>query len=143
MPTYEASISIAAEPAAVWRVLSDVAAWPAWLPTVDAVQPLDDAAVRPGARFAVRQPKLRPATWTVTQLDPAGRFEWVARSPGLRMTGDHVVTPESPGGARVVLRFGFSGLLGGLVGKLYGPLVRDYIAQEAQALKRKLESRGN
>jgi hypothetical protein len=141
MPTYETSISIAAEPAAVWGVLSDVAAWPAWLPTVDAVQPLDDAAVRPGARFAVRQPKLRPATWTVTQLDPAGRFEWVARSPGLRMTGDHVVTPESPGGARVVLRFGFSGLLGGLVGKVYGPLVRDYIAQEARALKRKLEAR--
>jgi uncharacterized membrane protein len=141
MPTYETSISIAAEPAAVWGVLSDVAAWPAWLPTVDAVQPLDDAALRPGARFAVRQPKLRPATWTVTQLDPAGRFEWVARSPGLRMTGDHVVTPEPSTGARVVLRFGFSGLLGGLVGKVYGPLVRDYIAQEAQALKRKLEAR--
>jgi hypothetical protein len=77
----------------------------------------------------------------VTQLDPSGRFEWIARSPGLRMTGDHVVTPESPTGARVVLRFGFSGLLGGLVGKVYGPLVRDYIAQEAHALKRKLEAR--
>jgi len=139
MTSFDASISIHAPEEAVWRLLSDVAAWPAWLPTVTHVEPLDSVALVPGARFAVRQPRLRPAVWVVTQVGP-GHFEWVSRSPGLRMVAQHTVLAQASGGSRLELRFSFAGLLGGLAGRLFGPLTRRYVAAEAAALKRASEA---
>jgi uncharacterized protein YndB with AHSA1/START domain len=139
MPTYEASISIAAPRETVWRPLADVAAWPDWLPTVTSVRALDAAQLELGARFLVKQPKLQPATWVVTVLEPPRRFVWAAHSPGLRMTADHVVD-ESLSGATVSLRFSFGGFLGGLIGRLFRATTEAYLAQEAAALKRKAET---
>jgi carbon monoxide dehydrogenase subunit G len=141
MVTYEASISIAAPRAAVWKSLADVAAWPDWLPTVESVRTLDAAHLELGARFVVKQPKLQPATWVVTVLEPPHRFVWAARSPGLRMTADHVVD-ESASGAAVSLRFSFGGFLGGLIGRVFRATTEAYLAQEAAALKHKAEASG-
>jgi len=91
MPTYESSTTVSATPEAVWRVLSDVAAWPEWLPTVSRVEPLDQGALRLGARFIVHQRKLRPVTWTVWHLVSLKSFTWVSRSPGMEMLAEHTV----------------------------------------------------
>jgi ribosome-associated toxin RatA of RatAB toxin-antitoxin module len=140
MPAYESSASVRATPETVWRILSDVAAWPEWLPTVSRVDPLDQRALRLGARFIVHQPRLRPATWTVSQLEPPRSFVWISRSPGLEMVAEHTITVETPGHSSVVLRFSFHGLLGALVGRLYRTLVQDYLAQEAASLKTQAEA---
>ena len=140
MPSYEASISIAAPGEAVWRVLADVAAWPEWLPTVESVQPLDGKPLSAGFKYVVRQPKLRPATWVVTELAPPRRFVWQARSPGLSMVAEHTVTESPAGASNVQLRFSFSGLLGPLIGRLFRSVTERYLAQEAAALKRKVEA---
>jgi uncharacterized protein YndB with AHSA1/START domain len=142
MPTFETSISIAAPREAVWRVIAGVAAWPEWLPTVTHLESLDGSSLVVGRRYLVRQPRLQPATWRVTELEPPRHFTWQARSPGLEMRADHIVDEDSPGESRVVLRFSFAGLLGGLVGRLYGPITERYIAMEAAALKQKLEASG-
>lgn len=139
VPTFESSIVIAAEAGAVGSVLSDVANWPNWLPTVTKVESLDGAAVAPGARFVVYQPRLRPATWKVTRLEAPREFVWEARSPGLHMLAEHAVTPQPPDASAVLLRFSFGGLLGGLMGRLFGSTVRDYLAREAAALKTRVE----
>jgi uncharacterized membrane protein len=139
MPTYETSVSIAAPRENIWRVLSDVAAWPEWLPTVAKVDSLDQKALRLGARFVVHQPKLRPATWTVSELEHPKRFVWVARSPGMLMTAEHTITEKSPAESTVLLRFSFSGLLGGIGGRLFGSVTENYLAQEAASLKSKVE----
>jgi len=139
MRTYESSVVIAADASAVWSVLSDVANWPHWLPTVTKVVPLDGAALAAGSRFVVYQPKLRPATWKVTRLEAPRRFVWEARSPGLHMIAEHAVTPQPPASSAVVLRFSFGGLLGGLVGKLFRSTTERYLEQEAAALKMKAE----
>jgi uncharacterized membrane protein len=140
MLTYESSTSIDASVEAVWRVLSDVSQWPMWLPTVSRVEPLDGNSLRLGARFVVHQPKLRPATWTVSELDEPRRFVWVARSPGVRMVAEHAVTPDSPATSRVVLRFSFGGLLGGIIGKSFSTIAQNYLAQEAASLKQRVET---
>jgi len=140
MKTYETSISIAAPREAVWRVLSDVATWPKWLPTVASVESLDGNPLVLGHRYRVRQPKLQPVTWTVTELDPDRRFSWQARTPGLQMVADHVVSGDSSGRSDVVLRFSFGGLLGPLVGAVYGSITRRYVETEAATLKQKLET---
>ena len=138
MPSYHASISIAAPVEPVWRVLAAVVAWPEWLPTVTSVQPLDGNALKVGFRYVVRQPKLRPATWVVTELEPL-KFVWQARSPGLLMIAEHTVEEKSAGTSQVTLRFSFNGLLGVPVGKLFRSITESYLAQEAASLKSKVE----
>lgn len=140
MPTYEASISIAAPHEAVWRALSDVTSWPQWLPTVTSVQALDGAALKLGHRYLVHQPKLRPATWVVVELDQSGRFVWHARSPGVLMVAEHTVRETGHGTSAAVLRFSFSGLLGGLIGRLFRSITESYLATEAASLKRRAEA---
>ncbi|KRE97817.1 hypothetical protein ASG87_14930 [Frateuria sp. Soil773] len=124
----------------MWSLLSDVSAWAEWLPAVTSVDALDGPVLRPGARFVVRQPGLRPATWVVTTLDPPRRFVWEARSTGMRMVAEHEIDVVSSTQSRVLLQFRFSGWLGVVVGRLFGGTVQRYIEQEADALKRKLEA---
>ena len=142
MRTYESSIVIAAEAGAVWRVLSDVAHWPQWLPTVTNVTSLDATAMALGSRFVVHQPKLRPATWKVTQLEAPRRFIWEARSPGLLMVAEHAVAPQASASSVVVLRFSFGGLLVGIIGRAFRSITERYLAQEAAALKNRVEKLG-
>ena len=139
MPSYDASISIAASGESVWRVLADVAAWPEWLPTVDSVQPLDGNPLSVGFRYIVRQPKLRPVTWIVTELERPRRFVWQARSPGLLMVAEHTIEERSPGRSSVNLRFSFTGVLGTLIGWLFRSVTQQYLAREAESLKLKVE----
>jgi uncharacterized membrane protein len=139
MPTFQTSIAIAASRESVWRVLAAVAAWPAWLPTVTSVRPLDAIELKLGSRYAIRQPKLRPATWIVTELEPPRRFVWQARSPGLVMLAEHAIAEGAPGTSQVTLRFSFAGLLGAPVAGLFRPLTEQYLSQEAESLKRKVE----
>ena len=139
MPAYDASIFIAAPRESVWRVLAAVVAWPKWLPTVRSVQPLDCEPLTIGARYTVRQPKLRPATWVVTELEPPRCFVWQARSPGLLMTAVHTIEDAPSGGSRVALRFSFAGVLGGPIGWLFRSTTERYLAQEAASLKLMVE----
>jgi uncharacterized membrane protein len=139
MRAYESSIEIAAEANAVWQVLSDVANWPKWLPTVTEVVPLDGTAMALGSRFIVYQPKLRPATWKVTRLEALRCFVWEARAPGLHMVAEHTVTPQATGSSAVLLRFSFGGLLGGVIAYIFRSITERYLAQEAAALKNEVE----
>ena len=143
MPTYEASIFIAAPRESVWRVLAAVAAWPEWLPTVSSVQPLDGKPLKIGFRYTVRQPKLRPATWVVTELEPPQCFVWQARSPGLLMIAAHTIEEASAGGSRVALRFSFAGVLGAPIGWLFRSTTERYLAQELASLKLLVEGRAD
>lgn len=139
MPSYTASVSIAAPLGSVWPVLAAVASSPGWISTVISVKPLDSSALSLGARYKVVQPKLRPTTWVVTSVEPPRHFAWESRSPGILVVADHIIEEASPGKCDVVLRVSFSGFLGALVGRLLRSITEQYLAQEAAALKLKVE----
>ena len=141
MPSYEVFIDIQAPPDLIWPVLSDVVAWPDWLPTVTSVQPLQGRSLELGSRYTVTQPKLRPATWVVTELVPLQRFTWQAQSPGLLMVAEHSVEVNSATSSRAWLRFSFTGLLGAPFSWLYRSITKNYLAQEATSLQRKVEGK--
>ena len=44
-----------------------------------------------GARVRIEQPKLRPAVWEVSALEPGESWTWVSRAPGIRTTAIHVL----------------------------------------------------
>ena len=135
MRRYLRVASIDAPREIVWRILSDVSAWAQWLPTVMRVEMLDGSALRPGARFIVHQPALRPAKWKVVEVDEPRSFKWEARFPGLRMVADHRVERVSATQSVVELEFTFDGYFAGVAAWAYADITQRYLGQEAAALK--------
>jgi len=136
---FSVSVQIDATLERVWTVMRDVERWHEWTPTITSVQWLNGGPLRVGARARVRQPRLPPAEWTVTTIDDGRSFDWESRAPGLRVLARHTLEPGVVG-TRVTLSIQYSGLLGGLVGRLTAAINKRYIALEADGLKRRAEA---
>ncbi len=135
----ERVIEISAPPERVWSIVADVERWHEWTPSITSIQPVDAPGLSVGSRFRVVQPKFPPAVWRVTSLEPGRSFDWIVRSPGVFVTGSHVVEPHGAGSiAR--LSVDQKGLLGRLIGMLTADLTRRYVEMEAQGLKRRSET---
>jgi uncharacterized membrane protein len=133
------TVNIDAPPEQVFAVLCDVERWPEWTPTVTAAQRLDRGPFSLGSSARLRQPKLRPAVWKVTELETGRNFTWVTSAPGLRMKAGHLLTPEAAG-TRAELSFELSGFMAPLVSRLYGGLIEEYVTTESRNLKERSES---
>lgn len=140
MTRFETRIEIAAPSERVWAVLADVVRWPEWTTSMARITPVGPAGLVQGTRYRVEQPRLRPALFTVTAVEPGRSFTWAMRSPGVRAVAVHAVTPTSAG-CTVRLELEYSGPLGGLVGLLAGGLTREYMQLEAEGLKARSEGR--
>lgn len=140
MTKYSTSITINSNQTATWQVLSDVARWNEWTPTVTKVEVLDTPELQLNHRYKVHQPKLQPAIWSITVLEPPSRFTWESRMPGMLMVADHILKPVNTNQTELTLTFAFQGWLGEIIGRLYRKTVESYIATEAQSLKKKVET---
>ncbi|SBT36938.1 SRPBCC family protein [Micromonospora auratinigra] len=136
---YVESVEITADVDRVWAVQVDVERWPEWLPTVTSLRRLDAGPFTVGSSARLAQPRLRPAVWRVTELDPPRLFVWESDSPGVHSRGEHRVEALPEGRVRVELVMVQTGPLARPVGLLLGRTVRDYLRQEAAALKRRCE----
>ena len=136
---YTNSIDIDAEPSRVWEVLSDVERWHEWTESVTSVERHDDGPLQVGSTATVKQPKLRPADFEVTVVEPGRRFEWVSKAPGVTSVGDHIVDPRPGGGSRATLVLRQTGLATPVIKLLFGGLIRRYVEMEAAGLKRRSE----
>jgi len=139
MTQFMTSITINASQESVWKVLSDVAHWSEWTPTVTRVEALNTPELKLGNRYKLIQPKLQPAEWTVTELN-ASNFTWESKSTGMHMVAEHILKPVNANQTQLTLTFAFNGWLGNLIGKMYGKLTQDYIQTEAQSLKKRVET---
>jgi uncharacterized protein YndB with AHSA1/START domain len=137
---FNVAFHIDAPPERVFAVLCDVERWPEWTSSMTRVQRLDRGTFGIGAKARVIQPKLRAATWQVTELQENRSFTWVAQSPGVRIKAGHFVEAEG-GGSRGSLSLEFGGFLGPIAARLYRRLIEQYMNTEAQGLKRRSEDR--
>lgn len=108
---FSISVDVPAPPALVWSVMTDVARWPEWTPGVSRLVPLASGPLRVGSRVRIRQPKLPPAWWRVTELKPGAEFTWVNTAPGLKVTARHAVETITAG-SRIALSLRYEGLFG-------------------------------
>lgn len=132
------AVRIDAPPARVWQVMRDVERWPEWTPGVTSVEIVGGGPLALGSRVRVRQPKLPPVEWTVTELIEDRGFTWVAQSPGARVAGHHLIEPEGTG-SRVMLELQYEGPVARLVARLSRKITEQYIALEARGLKARSE----
>jgi uncharacterized membrane protein len=139
MTKFSTSLTINASQEAVWKVLSDVARWHEWTPTVTKVEVLNTSELKLGNRYKLYQPKLQPAEWTVTELTTSN-FTWESKVPGMHMMAEHVVKSVNANQSEVTLTLAFNDWLGNLIGKLYGKMTEEYVQTEAQSLKKRVET---
>jgi hypothetical protein len=135
MRDFSISVDIKATPQRVWEVMSDGEGWHEWTPSVTSVEVLDKP-LAVGSRAVIRQPELPPAKFRVTALDPGTSFTWATGVPGIVYVHAHHVVEPTTGGARVMLRLRFDGILGGFMGSRLAELNNRYLRMEAAGLKR-------
>jgi hypothetical protein len=139
MRYYEATSVIDASPEAVWAVLSDGAAWPAWDSGVDAVEgkigPAETIKIRskaaPGRAFPV----------TVTRFEPPAHLRFSGGMPlGLfRGVRTYEVSPGANGHATFRMREEYTGPLLPLIWRSMPDLGPSF-EQFARGLKQRVES---
>jgi uncharacterized protein YndB with AHSA1/START domain len=138
MRYYEAVSHISAEPAKVWAVLADGAAWPSWDSGVESVE----GRFGPGGRVAIRSSAAPGRTFPVrvTHWDPGARIVLSGGMPlGLFRGVRTLEARTEPGGTAFRVREEYSGpLLGALWRSMpdLGPSFRQF----AEGLKRRVES---
>ena len=117
-----------------WRVLADLERWPSWTDSMTTVARVGTGELAPGLRVKVKQPKLRPAEFEVTAVDPGRSFRWVSEAPGMITTATHEIVATGERTSEVTLTFEMAGPLGGITGALFGRLIRRYVQMEADGL---------
>jgi len=143
---FSITTEVDAPPEVVFAVLGEIERWPEWTPTVTRVERLGDsgAPLAVGSRLRIVQPKVPPAEWTVTALDPDRGFRLVSRSLGATVEANHRAEPaDTADRSRVTLSVTFAGFLGPVVGWMMRDLNQRYLAQEAAGLKRRSEERAH
>jgi len=139
MKRFSTTVEIEAPPDRIWRTLRDVERWSQWTPSIISIRRLDPGPFAAGSRAIVRQPKLLPARWLVTEVEEGRGFTWVTGGPGLLVTASHSI--ERAGSrCQVTLSLDFSGIFGPIVARLIRGLNARYLALEAQGLKKHTES---
>jgi len=119
--------------------MSDPERWHEWTPSVRSIRLLGRGPLAVGKRALIRQPKFRPAVWTVTALDPGRSFVWKSGAPGMWVYGHHSVEPLGAG-SRAWLRLHYEGPLGVLLARWTRGITNRYLAYEAKGLKQRSES---
>src|SRR4051812_32184575 len=109
---FSKKIQLATPVERAWQAMIDVKNWPAWTASVTSVKRLDSGEFSVGSRARIRQPKLLPALWTVTELEPGNSFTWISSMPGVRVSGCHEVNMIATG-SQVVLEVVFDGVFAG------------------------------
>lgn len=136
---FSETVPVRAPADVVGRIMCDVANWPAWTASVSTVERTATGPLTVGETIVVRQPKLRPSTWTVTRVGPGG-FEWTSRSPGIRNVGGHWATDAGDGTCTAALTLSFAGPLARPALLFYSGLVRRYMAMEGAGLRTAAET---
>jgi hypothetical protein len=131
---FSITVDVPASLQLVSSVIADIERWPEWTPSVSRVRKLSPGPLQVGSRVRIHQPKLPPALWRVTEIQPNSGFTSVSTAPGVKVTAQHIVEPIA-NGCRVTLSIRYEGLFGPLLARWTGGLNERYLAFEARGLQ--------
>ncbi len=137
MRSFEASVTIAADPAEVWAVLCDVAAWPAWDSGVTKVR----GRLASGAKLRLTVEEIGNGyPFKVTELVPGERFVLTGRTPLGMFTGVRTYALAGNAGSTVfTVREEYSGRLVSAIASTMPDLDPSF-RRFAEALRRRVEA---
>lgn len=138
MKTFQTTIDIRGDAAAVWAVLTDLDQYPVWNSTVERVE----GRIAPGSRLTI-YPKVNPGRafpLTVTDWAQPERMTWHGGMPLGLFAGARTfqLTPVDRGLVRFTMRETYSGLLAPLITRSI-PDLQPAFEQFAADLRRRVE----
>ena len=133
MDLFECEATFEAEPAAVWKVWTDVGRWPEWDVSKEIARL--DGPFEPGVSGWAKQRGNLGGTFTITAVDDERRWVSECPLPLGKVVFDHVLEPVAGGRVRVIKRVEVQGGFGPLV-RLFAPKMRRDIAESLAALGR-------
>ncbi len=140
MKTMSATIHIAAPPARVWAVLTDLGSYHDWNPLFREAS----GQVAVGQRIRLRSVhpangRLMTVKPTITAAAPERELAWVSRLPGL-ISGEHRFTiTEADGGSTLVQSESFGGLLARTAGRTLAKAELSFLSLN-EAIKERAET---
>jgi hypothetical protein len=137
MDLFECEATFEAEPAAVWKVWTDVGRWPEWDVSKEIARL--DGPFEPGVSGWAKQRGNLGGTFTITAVDDERRWVSECPLPMGKVVFDHVLEPVAGGRVRVIKRVEVQGGFGPLV-RLFAPKMRRDIAESLAALGRLMSS---
>ncbi|MDP9223326.1 MAG: SRPBCC family protein [Actinomycetota bacterium] len=132
MVSYEASSVSRASPEKVWEAWIDVASWSKYEHIEFARL---DGEFRPDAIITSKAKGFPRSTLTITRVDPPRLWVNESRSPGVRMTFEHVIEPGEAGTElteRVLIRGPLARPVGILMGRKLKALFATSVAHVAR-----------
>jgi hypothetical protein len=133
-------IDIHARPETVWKVLTELVAYPTWNTTVDKVE----GTIAPGQKLTIHA-KIAPGKAfpvKVTALEPPRRMVWTGGAPlKFIFKGERtfLVTAKTPNTVEFSMEEVFDGLLAGAIGKSI-PNLQPAFDEFAACLKARAEA---
>jgi hypothetical protein len=137
MDLFECEATFEAEPAAVWKVWTDVGRWPEWDVSKEIARL--DGPFEPGVSGWAKQRGNLGGIFTITAVDDERRWVSECPLPLGKVVFDHLLEPVAGGRVRVVKRVEVQGGFGPLV-RLFAPKMRRDIAESLAALGRLMSS---
>jgi uncharacterized membrane protein len=137
---YEVTVEADASMEKTWNAVADVEQWPLWTESMTEVHWLDDGSLTVGGRATVKQPRIPPIVWEVSEVEPGKSFVWHSSLIGAKNTGSHELAQLSPSKTAITLKIEMSGVLSGLFALMGWSRSKRYIRMEADGLKRFAEA---
>lgn len=138
----EITVDVAAEPAYVWAVLTDVARWPTWTTAVRRVTLLDAGTLRPEGVLRVRAAGLPDRTWRVSDWAAGRSFTWTGGGVGVHARlSVRLARGDRPGVTRVRVEHERSGWLAGPVVRVTGGTQRRHLHALVEGLQRRCQQK--
>jgi carbon monoxide dehydrogenase subunit G len=134
----ERIVRIAAPPAKVWAVMTDVERWPEWTPSIRSVKRGESGAFGMGSTATLEVAGAPTSVWTVTEFGEGQSFTWETTVRGVTVRAAHVIDTEGDG-SRVMLTTVSTGLMARLFAPMLVIVGRRNLRQEAEGLKRRCE----
>jgi hypothetical protein len=134
---FQCEATFRAEPAAVWKVWTDVPAWPDWDLTKEIARM--DGPFVPGATGWAKQRRNLGGPFTITAIEPGRR--WVSECPVPlgKVVFDHLIEPADAGSIRVTKSVEVFGGFGPLFRLMFATRMRREITESLEALGRRVQ----
>jgi hypothetical protein len=132
--SFQCEATFDAEPAAVWKVWTDVSRWPEWDLTKEIAR-IDGPFVL-GASGWAKQRGTLGGTFTITAIEPGRR--WISECPVPlgKIVFEHLIESAEPGRVRVTKSVVVLGGFGPLFRVTFGTKMRRDITESLEALGR-------
>jgi uncharacterized protein YndB with AHSA1/START domain len=134
---YEHSVETSAAPDEVWRIWSDMQAWPAWNDGIEKIE--IDGPFTVGTTFTMTPPRDDPVQMQLTEIVPGELFTDEADGGDFVVRTVHRLEPTTGGGTRISYRTEISGPAADQVGPQIGPEITADFPDVLAALARLAE----